>query len=294
MAKAESGLRQRIKKALEADGWSVVTQHGSAYSPNIPDLLVVLAALEVKTKTGTLEPGQRNRIRRFRKEGIPAGVVRTIEDARRGMAQIRQGAYQMPGADDLDLSYLTSLLADGNSTTSSGPTLATLPESPAEIEQPVTLDNLLGMQGNFETFTPTPAPDPEPEPAPTTQAAIEYQETARPLVDAYQSVLKQAETAPEPGTDQNLRYEGQAAPVGVPAFISPHPQMGVLEKIVMHLEHIDQMLTAMASGFGAPQSGHQMNQAIAAQQAEQPVRRRRRTKAEIEAAAAAGEPAEVE
>lgn len=145
MAKAESGLRQRIKQALEADGWSVITQHGSAYSPNVLDLTIVLAALEVKTESGAPTVGQKNTIQRLRSRGIPAGIVRSVEEARQGMRLVKQGRCPTMS---IDLSFLNNLLAGDDE-----------PEAP-------TTTNLLGMEGEFREYDVTPAaPEPEPVPA---------------------------------------------------------------------------------------------------------------------------------
>lgn len=258
MAKAESGLRTRIKKALEADGWSVVVQHGSAYSPYIPDLLVVLAALEVKTETGILEPGQRNRIRRFRREGIPAGVVRSIEDARQGMNRIKQGVYRVAVDQEIDMSFLNSFL-NGSDVSDAAPEAA--PEPTPSLGSSPALDELLGMQGTFQEFDTTPAPDPDgeaPESAPE-------QAPARTLVDTWNSVQKPAETAP-------------AAPETFPSYtLTQTGGMGVLERLEARLEHIEAMFASLLSGV----QGGVVPQPVAASEA--PVRRTRRTRAQIEA-----------
>lgn len=152
MAKAESGLRQRIKQALEADGWSVITQHGSAYSPNVLDLTIVLAALEVKTESGAPTVGQKNTIQRLRSRGIPAGIVRSVEEARQGMRLVKQGRCPTMS---IDLSFLNNLLAGDDE-----------PEAP-------TTTNLLGMEGEFREYDVTPA-SPEPEPVPAASAKVVY------------------------------------------------------------------------------------------------------------------------
>lgn len=286
MAKAETGLRTRIKKALEADGWSVVVQHGSAYSPYIPDLLVVLAALEVKTETGVLEPGQRNRIRRFRREGIPAGVVRSIEEARQGMQLVRQGAYRVidnPQAPVVDMSFLQGILAQAAPATPEPQ-----PEPAPAAEPPVQLTELLGMQGQFETFEPQPAPEePEIPATPSLESLAAMAEMHEQLDDGPKVQVPATDTVTFP-TIANLEPHTQA-----PAL---PPQMGVMEQILHHVRHTDEMVSAIVAALGGgATTGFQMP-AAAAPQDGQTVRRKRRTRAEIEAdaAAARGESTPVE
>lgn len=231
MAKAESRLRQRIKQALEADGWSVITQYGSAYSPNVLDLTVVVACLEVKTSEGSLRAGQRNTIRRLRKAGIPAGIVRSVEDARQGMARIKQGAYRVADNNEIDMSFLNSLLA-GSAVAEPEP-----PRQEPDAAPAATLTELMGMQGTYEEFTPAPA-DPEPEPVPASTL-----EQAQSIVDNFRSGLK------TPGQTRTAMGEGLA---DVLSQLPSVPSGGVLERIVGHLAHIDELLSGFVSGFQGP------------------------------------------
>lgn len=237
--KAESRRRTAIKKALEADGYGVVVQHGSAYSPNIPDLLVVLAALEVKMDDGELRVGQRNRIRRFRRQGIPAGVVRSVAEARQGMALIKQGAYQVADNDTIDLSFLDQYIQDQP---------AAAPAAPAAEPEPIT--EVLGMAGQFQTFDPEPAADPE---------LVPHQDDVRADLE---SVLKRNIVPPD-GTV----IASPQAPLQVRPPAAPASGFGILEHIAQRLDDIYGLLADIAEGVSSedPQPA-----------AQPPVRRARR------------------
>lgn len=148
----EVPLRGRIRRALEADGLLVLTQHGSARTgKGRSDLIIPLLCLEVKNEHGVVSPEQDQWLRRARRKGVPAYIVRSIVDARAAVALTRKGFVPMADADlDLDLSFLDDL----------GPVkepepAIVAPPTRSDNGKEVTLDSLLA---DVESAAPEPTP----------------------------------------------------------------------------------------------------------------------------------------
>ena len=85
--KPESKLVTKILTALRNDGWLVTKTHGGAYSDaGVPDILGWRAgkalALEVKAGSGTTTALQERWLKQLAEQGVLAGVVRSVEDAK--------------------------------------------------------------------------------------------------------------------------------------------------------------------------------------------------------------------
>lgn len=154
----------------------MLTQHGSARTgKGRADLIIPLLCLEVKNARGHASPEQVTWLNRARRLGVPAYLIRSIDDARAAVALTRKGYVPMPSSDDLDLSFLDEL----SNTSVKDPVPAMQEPPPPDV--PLTLDGLLAG-ASFESATvyveAEPAveilPEPEPEPQ---QMASEFPNT---------------------------------------------------------------------------------------------------------------------
>jgi hypothetical protein len=150
----EVPLRGRIRRALEAEGLLVLTQHGSARTgKGRSDLIIPLLCLEVKNATGVVSSEQEKWLRRARHKGVPAYTVYSIAEARAAVALTRKGYVPMADADlDLDLSFLDDL---GPVKEPEPAVVAPPARSPNGKEREVTLDSLLA---DVESAAPEPTP----------------------------------------------------------------------------------------------------------------------------------------
>lgn len=213
---------------------------------------MVLAALEVKTETGVLRPGQRNRIRRFREHGIPAGVVRSIEEARQGMQEVKQGTYQM----SLDMSFLNKLINQTAGTVEEE--APKLPGSPGDLVEDETeqtpITDVMGMPGTYEEVDAPPAPD-EPEDVPTARDEAEDKALGLGAVQP-PDALELGYEKPRRGRPKGSTNRSTAWEQPPPSFPNVIPTMGVLEGIVElltsindHLGNITGLLESFIDGF---------------------------------------------
>lgn len=97
---AESRLQTAIVKAMRAQGYYAVVNHGSAYTgAGRPDITVdahgTAAWIEVKTESGRLTPRQKAEISKIRRQGGYAFVARTVRAALLGVSLACQGRLHM-------------------------------------------------------------------------------------------------------------------------------------------------------------------------------------------------------